>query len=380
MGKCMAMAAAAAAVWAFHTAAQSSISTEGLTRGAGVVGADVAVYVPLEPAALGEPPEAPEDPTRGPDRQREPGVLTENSALFLEGPSGDEGECDPCGVVIETVTIGNPGNPPHATGFGGVGYVYEMGTYEVTAGQYAVFLNAVAESDPYGLYSPQMWSHAQGCKIERVGAPGDYAYSVAADWADRPVNFVSWGDAARFANWLHNGQPTGAADLITTEDGSYFLNGMTADWELEFVVREPDATWVIPSENEWYKAAYHVNDGVTGNYFNVPTGPINNVSNDLIDPDPGNNATFWDNGYTIGAPYYRTPVGAHENSASAYGTFDQGGNVMEWNEAVPEPDIRGLRGGSFFWGSVLLWYYERKLFYHSSDQFSDLGFRVARMP
>jgi formylglycine-generating enzyme required for sulfatase activity len=119
---------------------------------------------------------------------------------------------------------------------------------------------------------------------------------------------------------------------------------------------------------------------VTGNYFNVPTGPVNVVSNDLIDPDPGNNATFWDNGYTIGSPYFRTEVGAHENSASAYGTFDQGGNVMEWNETVPEPDIRGLRGGSYFWGSVLLWSYARELFYHSSDQFSDLGFRVARMP
>jgi hypothetical protein len=71
-------------------------------------------------------------------------------------------------------------------------------------------------------------------------------------------------------------------------------------------------------------------------------------------------------------------VGAHENSESAYGTFDQGGNVMEFNETVPEWDIRGIRGGSFFWGNILgKW--DRPLDMHSSDQFSDLGFRVATL-
>jgi hypothetical protein len=117
---------------------------------------------------------------------------------------------------------------------------------------------------------------------------------------------------------------------------------------------------------------------VTGNYWNYPTSANNGVSNDLIDPDPGNNATFrGDAGdFTIGPPYYRTEAGAHENSVSAYGTFDQGGNVQEFNETVPEPDIRGIRGGSWFWGDILgKWY--RPVDMHSSDQYSDLGFRVA---
>jgi formylglycine-generating enzyme required for sulfatase activity len=287
-------------------------------------------------------------------------------------------------VVIETVTIGNPGNagdPQEYQGtFGAVDHVYAIGKYEVTAGQYAAFLNAVGATDPYALYDARMWTHAEGCKIARTGSPGSYAYSVAPDWANRPVNFVSWGDAARFANWLHNGQPTGVPSLSTTEDGSYFLDGMMADHELENVVRKPGATWVIPTENEWYKAAYHKNDGVTGNYWNYPTGANNAVSNDLIDPDPGNNATFRGSSgdFTIGPPYYRTEVGAHENSASAYGTFDQGGNVQEFNETVPEWDIRGIRGGSYFWGDVLgRWY--RPVDMHSSDQYSDLGFRVATL-
>ena len=64
-----------------------------------------------------------------------------------------------------------------------------------------------------------------GCKIQRIGTAGSYTYSVAADRANRPVNWVSWGDAARFTNWLHNGQPIGAQGLGTTENGAYYLNG-----------------------------------------------------------------------------------------------------------------------------------------------------------
>lgn len=118
---------------------------------------------------------------------------------------------------------------------------------------------------------------------------------------------------------------------------------------------------------------------VTGNYWTFPTGN-GVVSNALVEPDPGNNATFSSptSEKTIGAPYYRTEVGAHENSASPYGTFDQGGNVQEFNETVAEPDIRGIRGGSWFWGIDLLFASSRPIDMHSSDQFSDLGFRVVK--
>ena len=124
-------------------------------------------------------------------------------------------------VAIETVPVGNAGNDGESSGAGAggygpdrtcgaVSYEYRIGTYEVTAGQYCEFLNAVAATDTYGVYDLVMWFHSLGCKIERAGSPGSYTYSVAQDWADRPVNLVSWGDAARFCNWLHNGQPTGA--------------------------------------------------------------------------------------------------------------------------------------------------------------------------
>ncbi len=135
------------------------------------------------------------------------------------------------GVTIDTVVVGNAGNAAdtaahsnNPAGQGAVSYTYAIGKYEVTAGQYREFLNAVAATDAYGLCNTSMddvGSQYAGCGIVRSGSSGSYTYSVAADWANRPVCYVSWGDAARFANWLHNGQPTGPQDLTTTESGSY---------------------------------------------------------------------------------------------------------------------------------------------------------------
>ena len=312
-------------------------------------------------------------------------------------------------VTIETVTVGNPGNAWELSGAGAGGtgddrncgavdYIYDIGKFEVTAGQYTEFLKAVAADDTYELYHTSMGNTSPGvygCNIQRSGSPGSYSYSVLPDWADRPVNYVSWGDAARFANWLHNGQPTGAQDVTTTEDGSYFLDGAMSDAELMDVEREPDATWVIPSEDEWYKAAYHYNDGVTGNYYDYPTssdsvpGYVNDSGNlsgtgaafTKGGTDPGNYATYDGDGGTegIGSPYYRTQVGEWENSASPYGTFDQGGTVWEWNEAVIDL-YRGVRGGSFNDDVIRLLAASRIGYNFPTIEVFNVGFRIAELP
>jgi sulfatase modifying factor 1 len=273
-------------------------------------------------------------------------------------------------ISIDTVPVLNTGNIADSTGFGAVDYAYRIGTYEVTAGQYTGFLNAMAATDNYGLYSTDMLS-TWGCQIERSGSPGSYTYSVASEWADRPVNYVSFWDAARFANWLHNGQGTG-----DTESGAYTNIGN----DLEFA-RQPGARFFIPTEDEWYKAAYHKNNGDTGDYFMYPTSSNATPSNLLVDPDPGNNATFYtdETHDTIGSPYYRTEVGAHENSESPYGTFDQGGNVWEWNETDVVGSFRGIRGGSysiFLGGDTYLRDSESSGYRPANEDFY-LGFRVA---
>jgi formylglycine-generating enzyme len=129
----------------------------------------------------------------------------------------------------------NPGNAPdtrYATpGYGSLNYTYNIGKYEVTAGQHTAFLNAVAKTDTYGLYNANMWNDT---KIQQSGTSGSLTYSVASDYANRPVNYVCFWDACRFCNWLHNGQPEFPAETSgevvgSTETGAYALasDGMT---------------------------------------------------------------------------------------------------------------------------------------------------------
>ncbi|MBK7951686.1 MAG: SUMF1/EgtB/PvdO family nonheme iron enzyme [Deltaproteobacteria bacterium] len=124
--------------------------------------------------------------------------------------------------MIDFAEVANPANPPEGTGFGAVANVYSIAPHEVTHRQYAAFLNAVADDDPNGLF------HATSevlYFIRRTGDPGSYHYTVFASRDARPINFVSLYDAMRFANWLHNGQPTGPQDVTTTEDGAYDHGG-----------------------------------------------------------------------------------------------------------------------------------------------------------
>ena len=293
---------------------------------------------------------------------------------------------------LEMVSVGNPGNAAdtrYATpGYGAVNYTYNIGKYEITAGQYTTFLNAVAKTDTYSLYNTNMDTavYSRGCNIKRTGSSGNYSYSVASDWANRPVNLVSWGDSARFANWLTNGQPTGAQGLTTTEDGSYYLNGATTNAQLSAVTRKPNAKYVIPTENEWYKAAYYDPNKPGGaGYWDYPTRSNATPSN-VLSSTGTNNATFYQNGgSTIGNPYWRTTVGVFADSPGPYGTFDQGGNVWEWNEAVIDGTDRGLRGGSFgAYGGGGGWDYDlaASYRYHYDLTGEDIliGFRIAEVP
>jgi formylglycine-generating enzyme required for sulfatase activity len=72
---------------------------------------------------------------------------------------------------------------------------------------------------------------------------------------------------------------------------------------------------------------------------------------------------------------YLSNVGAYSNSSSYYGTFDQGGNVWEWNDAVIGSD-RGRRGGSWD-GSENFLRASIRLSNIPTNEINRLGFRLA---
>jgi formylglycine-generating enzyme required for sulfatase activity len=274
-------------------------------------------------------------------------------------------------ITIATVPVGNPGNAPDTTGFGEVDYTYNIGQYDVTSSQYTAFLNAVASTDPYGVYNSAMGGTTDGDPgIIQSGSSGSYTYSVAAGRGNYPVTDVTFWDTTRFANWLDNGQPTGPEGAGTTETGTYTLT--SSGINNNTVTRNAGATWAVTSENEWYKAAYYTPLGGTGNsnpnYWLYPT------QSNTISPSQAN---YY---YGQAGPYDTTPVGSYPYS-SYYGTFDQGGEVFQWNESIyssPEYSDRGQRGGSF----------SREGASQSSvldggppsGDSDDIGFRVSQVP
>lgn len=277
-------------------------------------------------------------------------------------------------VSIPTVPVGNAGNPGEVQSqgtFGAVAYDYRIGTTEVTNAQYAEFLNAKAASDPLALYDVDMGDSGSGVRggITRSGTSGSFTYAAIAGRENLPVNHVTWYDAIRFVNWLHNGQGSG-----DTETGAYtLLGGTSTPSNGSSISRNVGATWFLPSEDEWYKAAYHQNDGVTGNYYDFPN------SSDAIpvdEPPPGgiNSAN-----YSNPSASDLTDAGAYATSVSPYGTFDQGGNVWEWNEDLFGGTNRVLRGGSFETVAPLLSAAQRTQAAPLNST-RTLGFRVATVP
>jgi sulfatase modifying factor 1 len=291
-------------------------------------------------------------------------------------------------VSIDYVTVGNSGNAADPlTRYGSVAYEYKIAKNETTIGQYTEFLNAVAKSDPYALYSTNMGSNPHIAGISRVGDTGSYSYSVIGSSANKPITLVGWYSAARFCNWLHNGQGSGS-----TETGAYTLNGaMSGAYMYQYKVNPGALVW-IPSENEWYKAAYYdATKGGTGGYWLYPTQSDTLGGNTIGVP---NSANYFDGDYVATGSYdwptsnALTDVGAYgENSASYYGTNDQGGNVWELNDAVVTGVFRGIRGGSWadFGGGTGAGYLTSSYRYDTGNggpylTDGSVGFRVASIP
>ena len=190
------------------------------------------------------------------------------------------------------------------------------------------------------LSTTRPWRQILGSQESPATASRAYTYSVIGS-PNHPITYVSWGDAARFANWLHNGQPNGAEGPGTTETGAYTLNGATSDIALIAVTRNAGAKWFIPTENEWYKAAYYQPAAKGGDADGYWAFPMKTNSNAFSDQPPGatpdntrvGNFTQYDslaNGYNDGyavtgstnlsnSQNYLTDAGAYSASPSYYG-------------------------------------------------------------
>ena len=288
-------------------------------------------------------------------------------------------------ITYGMVTVGDPGNA-NDTGGGGIGsvaYTYQIGKYDVTIGQYAAFLNAADPNgtNPNGIYETQMQSDLNVAGIAyTAGSSAGAKYSAinnGGDSSNRPITYVSWFDAARFANWMTNGQGSGS-----TETGAYTLNGATSG---NAVAANPGAAFRLPTENESYKAAYYsptLNSGAGGYYAyatqsNTAPGNIIGGTANQANYAAGGVWSVTQSGYDS-TQNYLTDVGVFSGSGSFYGTFDQTGSVLQWNDLDgTDAASRGLRGGNW---------YDSYPFYISSSysfsmapsfNFSKAGFRLA---
>jgi formylglycine-generating enzyme required for sulfatase activity len=183
--------------------------------------------------------------------------------------------------LVNFVLMGDVANFPNNTSYGSVGsvnYNYYIGKYVVTNCEYVEFLNSKAKSDPYGLYNNQMGLDPRS-GIMRFGTSGNYSYVVKTNMGNKPVVWISWFDCCRYCNWLHNDKENG-----DTETGSYTLNGIVTG---SAPARNINAKYHIPTENEWYKAAYYKGGSTNAGYWAYATQsdlvPATVTANDVGD-------------------------------------------------------------------------------------------------
>ncbi|MFM9061464.1 MAG: SUMF1/EgtB/PvdO family nonheme iron enzyme, partial [Pirellula sp.] len=190
---------------------------------------------------------------------------------------------------------------------------------------------------------------------------------------------ISWNEAARFVNWLNTSTNGFAAYKFTTggvnDNIALWDVSDTLDYDASNRYRSKRATYVLPSYNEWYKAAYYNPNDNT--YYDYPNG--------------SNTApTAVASGTTAGTAVYDQSFGQgpadvdQAGGLSPYGVMGLGGNVFEWEESSGDlanssgSSSRGLRGGYWNNPSIFLSSSTRDEFDPSFGDFY-LGFRVASL-
>ena len=252
--------------------------------------------------------------------------------------------------TVDFVSISQTNNTADTTGYGAVPYEYRASIYEISQ-------NDITKATASGM-----------------------ANVTAGPWTgNQPAATINWYEAAAFVNFLNTNSGKTAAYDLTFSSGSWSM----ALWSSEQawtaggtnLYRNKDSFYFLPSENEWYKAAYYNAAGT--NYFLYPTGS---------DTAP----TAVASGTNAGSAVYNAvaSVPAIVDSAgglSPYGTMGQGGNINEWNESAfdgsnsSSSEGRASRGGNWNNPESLLRSSFRSRNFPSTGSDS-LGFRVASVP
>jgi formylglycine-generating enzyme required for sulfatase activity len=347
------------------------------------------------------------------------------AALLMPALAAAKPQPKPAVVTLRTAAVGVPGNPsvaivPFTDGIyancaeapvvekkpcqelGSVGYDYGIGQLEVTVSQWVGFLNTV---NPEGGNRHRLYSHNESgdawprfgqIDYSRRAAPGRHYSLAAVEWADKPYGFANFLRAARFINSLDNGKVLGRA--TSSENGFTYttyrvrLSPRTETGMYDMSKRAPVRTgrngFVLPSQNEWIKAAYYdPKGGGTHSYWKYPTNPgtvgageADAPTESVLDPATGDVtnsttqplATFHNPKSASSAPAwcpsnrtaaecdgvnpYGFPQEKYEKlfagslgtvgqarTLGLWGTYDMGGNAVEWTDTITPPPV-GIKG------------------------------------
>jgi formylglycine-generating enzyme required for sulfatase activity len=206
---------------------------------------------------------------------------------------------------MEFVTIGNAGNAADTTGSpnpaGAVGYEYGLGKFEVS-------------EDMIDKYN------------SNFGTANSLVITKTTLSPNKPATNVSWNEAARFVNWLNTSTGNQAAYNFTTtgvNDNIALWTSVDAGYDASNPYRNSLAKYVLPSSDEWYKAAYYTPSNST--YYDYPNGrntaPEGVASGTGIGAN-GNNEAVYGQAFAQG-PADVTQAGG----LSPYGVMGLGGNA-----------------------------------------------------
>lgn len=322
-------------------------------------------------------------------------------------------------LTFPVAEVGSPGNPsasivPFSDGIypscaaapagkncltvGSVPYSYGIGELEVTVSQYVAFLNTV---DPRGRNQHRLFSKDESSvawpkygqiNLRSKAAPGRHYRVAYPEWADKPYGFANFLRTARFANSVTNGKVLSKRTKISgrftyviyrvrlsrvTERGMYDLRNPRT-------TRRRPTGFVVPSQNEWIKAAYFdPTGGGTLSYWKYPTNPgtffnqptltapdptapntarLNPSTGDVINSFKQPLAIYHGTSFPTWCPsqvsrhicntknplhlppiiyrkLYQGSLGTvgQSRTRAPWGTLDQGGNAVEWTDTITPP-------------------------------------------